>query len=71
MEWLYNFILEPLLFVYRKVKQRDAISNESQTDKASETCKQVDDHVFVKPAEPKSTIEPKGPEQTKDKVVSV
>lgn len=45
--------------------------NEPQSDKVSETCTQVDDHVFVKPAEPKSTVEPKDPVQTKDKVVSV
>ncbi|XP_014471501.1 PREDICTED: WD repeat-containing protein 44 isoform X1 [Dinoponera quadriceps] len=52
----------------RKVKQRDTTSDESQADKVSGTCKQADDHVFVKPAEPKSTVEPKGPVQTKDKV---
>ncbi|XP_011142581.1 WD repeat-containing protein 44 isoform X2 [Harpegnathos saltator] len=54
--------------VSRKVKQRDAVNNESQSDKTSETSKQVDDHVFAKPAEPKSIVESKDLVQIKDKV---
>ncbi|XP_018310637.1 WD repeat-containing protein 44 isoform X3 [Mycetomoellerius zeteki] len=38
----------------RKVKQRDSISAESHADKMLQVYKQEDDHVFVKPTEPKS-----------------
>ncbi|XP_012226486.1 WD repeat-containing protein 44 [Linepithema humile] len=44
----------------RKIKQRDSTNIESQADKTSEVYKLMDDHVFVKPVEPKSTIESKG-----------
>lgn len=59
----------------RKVKQRDSTGIEPQPDKTSEVCKLIDDHVFVKPAEPKSTIESKDlsldNRQNKDKLVSI
>jgi len=53
---------------YRKVK-RDSISAESHADK-TQVCKQEDDHVFVKPAEPKSR-DSIDCEQNKEKLVSV
>ncbi|XP_011058168.1 PREDICTED: WD repeat-containing protein 44 isoform X2 [Acromyrmex echinatior] len=63
----------------RKVK-RDSISTESHADKTLQVCKQEDDHVFVKPAEPKSRdstdceqnkekLDENGKESTTDKIV--
>ncbi|XP_018049920.1 PREDICTED: WD repeat-containing protein 44 isoform X2 [Atta colombica] len=63
----------------RKVK-RDSISAESHADKTLQVCKQEDDHVFVKPAEPKSRdsidceqnkekLDENGKESTTDKIV--
>jgi len=60
----------------RKVKQRDT-NIVPQADKTSEVYKLMDDHVFIKPAEPKSiTVESKGhlsidSRQNKDKLVSI
>jgi len=63
--------------MYRKVKHRDSTGAESQprVEEVSEVCKQEDDHVFVKPAEPK-VVEPKervsiDSIQSKDKLVSI
>ncbi|XP_018367494.1 PREDICTED: WD repeat-containing protein 44 isoform X1 [Trachymyrmex cornetzi] len=64
----------------RKVKQRDSISVESRADKTLQVCKQEDDHVFIKPAEPKSRdsadceqnkekLDENGKESTTDKIV--
>ncbi|XP_018340138.1 PREDICTED: WD repeat-containing protein 44 isoform X3 [Trachymyrmex septentrionalis] len=63
----------------RKVK-RDSINVESQADKTLQVCKQEDDHVFIKPAEPKSRdstdceqnkekLDENGQESTTDKIV--
>ncbi|XP_011331076.1 WD repeat-containing protein 44 isoform X3 [Ooceraea biroi] len=59
----------------RKGKHRDSTSAESQpqVEETPEVCRQVDDHVFVKPAEPKTVVEPKecvsvDPVQNKDKL---
>ncbi|XP_071569382.1 WD repeat-containing protein 44 isoform X2 [Temnothorax nylanderi] len=57
----------------RKVKQRDSTGAENQNAKALQVCKQEDDRVFVRPAEPKPIIEPKSrvsadSEQNKEKL---
>ncbi|XP_020300445.1 WD repeat-containing protein 44 isoform X2 [Pseudomyrmex gracilis] len=44
----------------RKGKSRESPNTELQNEKSPEVCKQPDDHVFLKPAEPKSVIESKG-----------
>ncbi|XP_050449861.1 WD repeat-containing protein 44 [Cataglyphis hispanica] len=57
----------------RKIKVRECTSS-VEADKVLETCKQDDDHVFAKPAIPKSTIDTKSctsadSEQNKDKLI--
>lgn len=64
-----------LFFFCRKAKHRDSTS-ESHVAKTLEVCKQEDDCVFVKPAEPKLIIEPKNRVsadcgQNKEKLVSI
>ncbi|XP_011691934.1 PREDICTED: WD repeat-containing protein 44 isoform X2 [Wasmannia auropunctata] len=51
----------------RKVKQRESISAEGHANKTLEICKQ-EDHVFVKPTEPKSCMTATDCGQTKEKL---
>lgn len=53
---------------HRKVKSHESPNTELQNEKPPEVCKRPDDHVFLKPAEPKSVIESKGSTDYRQKV---
>lgn len=62
----FIFHIKRIIFIikifgsYRKNKQRDSISVETQNKDISESSKKMDDDdVFVKPAQPKPIVEPK------------